>query len=408
MNYQETIAWLYARLPIFQRVGVTAYKEDLGNIEQLCSFLGHPEKKIRSIHIAGTNGKGSNCHIIASVLQEAGYKVGLHTSPHLVDFRERSRIDGKMMTQKFVVEFVEKNQKRIEQLQASFFEVSVAMAFSYFAEHKVDIAVVETGLGGRLDSTNVLLPELSIITNIGKDHTAILGESLEEIAREKAGIIKVGIPVVIGEEREHIQRLIAQVAEKKKAPFFLAREQKYKTDLKGRYQQKNINTAVTALEILKEQSWKISSDSIISGLSKVVKNTQLRGRWEILNESPYTVADTAHNLAGIKEVLLQISETKYEKLHFVLGFVNDKKVEEILALFPREAHYYFTAPDVPRKLKVEDLKSRVPKFLEKVSYHNEVKIAYKQAQKYAASQDMIYVGGSTFVVAELLLEKNQV
>lgn len=404
MTYPETLDWLYAQLPMFQRVGEVAFKADLSNITKCCNYLKNPQHQFKSIHVAGTNGKGSTCHMLASVLQEAGYKVGLHTSPHLKHFGERSRIFGHNMSEDFIIDFVQKHKDFIEQNAFSFFEVSVAMGFQYFAENQVDIAVIETGLGGRLDSTNIIQPEISIITNIGKDHTAILGETLAQIASEKAGIIKENTPVVMGESTQETQQVFIQKAKEMNAEIHFVEEEKlpdFKTDLKGNYQQKNVKTATLALQILSKNGWHISEKNIQNGLQNVVKNTGLRGRWDILQEKPQVVADTAHNPDGIRHIIQQIEKTPHDKLHLVLGFVNDKDVISILNFFPKNAQYYFSAPDVPRKLKVEALKKLVPKDLN-TTYFETISLALASAKTHASENDLIYVGGSTFVVAEVV------
>lgn len=404
MNYPQTVEWLFAKLPMFQQKGVSAYKADLTNINSFCAHLNHPQNKYKSIHIAGTNGKGSTSHMLASILQSAGFKVGLTTSPHLKDFRERIRVNGEMCSEEFVVNFVEENKEFIENLEASFFEVSIAMAFSYFDREKVDFAIVETGLGGRLDSTNIIHPLLSIITNIGMDHTSILGNTLAEIAFEKAGIIKPNIPVIIGESIEETRNIFLQKANDTHSEIEFAENRtypNYESDLKGIYQQKNKRTVLTAVDSLRKQGFEIPENALKEGLKHVTKNTGLRGRWEILQENPFIVADTAHNPHGLTEIKKQIAETHFEKLHLVLGFVNDKDVQEILKFFPKNATYYFCAPEVPRKLEIKDLKKLVPSSLN-ASYFNSVKSALKFATESASEDDMIYVGGSTFVVAEVI------
>ena len=404
MNYNQTVSWLYQKLPMFQRTGVSAYKKDLGNIRALMEHLGNPHEKFKSIHVAGTNGKGSTTHMLASIFQESGYKTGLTTSPHLKDFRERIRLNGKTCSEEFVIDFVEKNAAFIESLQASFFEVSIAMAFTYFAQEKVDIAIVETGLGGRLDSTNIITPELSIITNIGLDHTGILGETLSEIASEKAGIIKPNVPVIIGESSTEIQAVFIQKAVETNSKIHFAEEfifPNYDSDLKGIYQEKNKRTVLTAIEMLNKQGFEISQNAIQSGLKNVISNTGLRGRWEILQENPTIIADTAHNPHGLAEIQKQLSQTNYENLHLVLGFVNDKDVLSILEFFPKDAQYYFCQPDVPRKLELDELKKMIPQNL-KAEFIPDVRQALEKAKSKAGKSDLIYVGGSTFVVAEII------
>lgn len=404
MDFSQTVEWLYSKLPMFQRVGTVAFKKDLTNILKLCEHLKNPHKKFKSIHIAGTNGKGSTSHMLASILQESGYKVGLTTSPHLKDFRERIRVNGEICTEEFIVRFVEENAAFIESTGASFFEVAIAMAFTYFAEEKVDIAVIETGLGGRLDSTNILKPEISIITNIGLDHTGILGNTLPEIAFEKAGIIKENTPVIIGESSAEILPVFQKKAAEMKAEIILAEladYPDYESDLKGIYQVKNRRTVRVAVEELRKIGFQISEESLLNGFKKVMKNTGLRGRWDILQQNPMVVADTAHNPHGIKEVMRQIQETPHQKLHFVLGFVNDKDVSGILNYFPENATYYFSQPDVPRKLSIENLKAQVPPHFQ-ASYFPTIQQALNAAKENAKPEDFIYVGGSTFVVAEVI------
>ncbi|MXV39047.1 bifunctional folylpolyglutamate synthase/dihydrofolate synthase [Flavobacteriaceae bacterium Ap0902] len=404
MNYNQTIHWLFERLPMYQRQGKAAYKANLDNIINFCAYLGNPQDQFKSIHVAGTNGKGSTSHMIASILQEAGYKTGLHTSPHLKDFRERTRINGTMMEETFVIEFIEKHKAFIENLSVSFFEVTVAMAFEYFATQQVDMAIIETGLGGRLDSTNIIHPEVSIITNIGLDHTAILGDDIPAIAKEKAGIMKEHTAVVIGESTIQTKPIFLAFAKNKHAPIYFAEEMTlptYTTDLKGIYQAKNAITAQSTARVLKNKGWEISETHIQDGLNHVVANTGLRGRWEVLQSKPFIVADTAHNAEGIKQIIQQIKSTPYNQLHLVLGFVNDKDVSSILKMFPKDAIYYLSEPKVPRKLSVEDLKILTPPDLI-VHYFDNIENALSQAKKVARADDFIYIGGSTFVVAEVI------
>lgn len=404
MNYNQTVSWLYQKLPMFQRTGVSAYKKDLGNIRALMQHLGNPHEKFKSIHVAGTNGKGSTTHMISSILQEAGYKTGLTTSPHLKDFRERICVNGKICPEEFVIGFVDENASFIESLKASFFEVSVAMAFEYFAKKNVDIAVVETGLGGRLDSTNIIVPLLSVITNIGMDHTAILGETLTEIATEKAGIIKPGVPVVIGESSEEIREVFIKKSNECGSEIFFAEESEFPdfaSDLTGIYQKKNKRTVLTAIEVLRKSGFEITEEAVVNGMRKVVVNTGLRGRWETLQTNPLVITDTAHNPHGLSEIKKQIQQTPYRKLHLVLGFVNDKDVRSILSFFPDDAIYYFCEPDVPRKLELNQLKQIIPENLN-AEFIPDVKKALKRAVSVAENEDLVYVGGSTFVVAEVI------
>lgn len=404
MNFPETVDWLYEKLPMFQRTGVKAFKKNVNNILYLTENLGNPHLKFPSIHVAGTNGKGSSSHMLASILQEAGFKVGLTTSPHLKDFRERIRVNGEICTEEFIVQFVEQHRDLIEYSKASFFEVAVAMAFDYFAQEEVDIAVIETGLGGSLDSTNIITPKLSVITNIGLDHTGILGETLAEIAFEKAGIIKEGIPVILGEKHPETLPVFETKAKEMNANLIFAEDfeySEYDSDLKGIYQVKNRRTVLTAIEELRKQGVKIPEEAVQRGLANVIKNTGLRGRWDILQTNPLIVADTAHNPHGIQEVMRQIEEIPHQKLHFVLGFVNDKDVASILKYFPKDAVYYFSEPDVPRKLPIEDLKNQIP-FEFNATYYSTIHDALEAAKRSAEKQDFIYVGGSTFVVAEVV------
>lgn len=404
MDYATAVDWLMHQLPMFQKSGASAYRADLGNIVQLCNQLNQPQQQFPSIHIAGTNGKGSTSHMLASILQTAGYKTGLTTSPHLKDFRERIRIDGALCNKAFVASFTEQHFELIQTLEASFFEVAIAMAFAYFAQEKVDIAVVETGLGGRLDSTNILQPKLSIITNIGLDHQAILGDTLEQIAQEKAGIIKENTPIIIGETTKETQSIFVNKAKEKHAPLIFAEElavADYASDLKGIYQIKNRKTVLAAVNELRKQGFEISEKAVEEGLKNVVKNTGLRGRWEVLSEKPLVVADTAHNAHGLVEIQKQIQQANYRNLHLVLGFVNDKDVESILRFFPKNATYYFCAPEVERKLPMDELKKIIGLDL-CASYHNSVAEALSAAQSKADLDDLVYVGGSTFVVAEVI------
>ena len=404
-TYQETIDWLFTNLPMFQRVGASAMKADLTNITALCEYLGNPQKKFKTVHIAGTNGKGSTSHMLASIFQEAGYKTGLTTSPHLKDFRERIRVNGAMADEDFVVDFVTKHEQKVIDQKASFFEIAIAMAFEYFAQQKVDIAIIETGLGGRLDSTNIILPELSVITNIGLDHTQFLGDTLDKIAFEKAGIIKPNTAVVIGETTAETKPVFEEVAKERNAAIIFAEEKHFQdlpSDLKGAYQIKNKRAVLTAIEQLQKQGWIISPENITNGLLNVVKNTNLRGRWDILGQNPLIVADTAHNPHGLVEVAKQINEQAYNQLHLVLGFVNDKDVSTILNFFPKKATYYFCQPDVPRKYDIDELHKIIPEDITDKHFFDTVDKALKAAKANASANDMIYVGGSTFVVAEVI------
>ena len=402
-NYEVILSWLFSQLPIYQQKGAVAYRPDLSRMQDFCNYLGNPEKKIKSVHVAGTNGKGSTSHMIASVLQESGYKVGLYTSPHLKDFRERIKISGSLIRKEYIVDFVSKHKPYFLDHSLSFFEMTVGLAFCYFEESQVDVAVVEVGMGGRLDGTNLLTPEVSVITNIGLDHVQFLGNNLAEIATEKAGIIKEGISVVIGETQPEIKAIFENVTKQLNAPILFADQEKtenHESDLKGSYQLNNIKTAVIALETLK--GFEIKKDKIKQGLSKVILNTGLQGRWQVLGDSPKVIADVAHNKEGLKYVIPQISATPHENLHLVLGFVNDKSVEEILSLFPFAARYYLTQPEVPRAFPLENLALIATNLkLDFKSYYS-VKEALLSAKANAKPEDLIYVGGSTFVVAEIL------
>lgn len=405
MNYPETLEWMFQQLPMYQRQGKIAFKKDLSNTLLFAEKLGNPERKFKSIHVGGTNGKGSVSHMLASIFQEAGYKTGLYTSPHLKDFRERIKINGKEVSKKFVVDFIGKQKTFLEQHQLSFFEMTVGMAFDYFATEKVDIAIIEVGMGGRLDSTNIISPEISVITNIGLDHTQFLGESLVEIAKEKAGIIKQKTPVVIGEIHPETTPIFQDTALKKEAPIHFSKTgvfQEYPSDLKGKYQQKNKQTVLQTIEVAQSLGWKISEDHIFNGMNKVVENTKLRGRWDVLQGNPKVVCDTAHNQDGLKYVLQQLLEENFEKLHIVLGVVNDKDLSRILPLFPKNATYYFCKPNIPRGMEATVLKENASAYGLKGNLYGSVKKAYLEALANATKNDLIFVGGSTFTVAEII------
>ena len=390
---------------MYQRIGAAAYKVDLSNTLKLVKYLGEPQDSFKSVHVAGTNGKGSTSHMLASVLQEAGYKVGLYTSPHLKDFRERIRINGEMISEKRVVDFVEKNQSFFEENQLSFFEMTVGLAFDFFKIEKVDIAIIEVGLGGRLDSTNIITPEVSVITNIGLDHTRFLGETLTEIASEKAGIIKSEIPVVIGETPPETKTVFLNKARKENSPIVFVEEETIpdlQTDLLGDYQTKNGKTAYAVLKILKNNDWTISKENIENGFLNVVKNTNLQGRWQVLITSPKVICDTAHNKEGLSLVLNQLKKETFDKLHIVLGVVDDKKLDTVLPLFPKDAIYYFCKPDVVRGLAVDELQKQAMTCNLKGKTYLSVREAYKNALTAANDNDLVYIGGSTFVVAEIL------
>jgi dihydrofolate synthase/folylpolyglutamate synthase len=390
---------------MYQRVGKAAYKADLSNTVKLAKYLDHPENAFKSIHVAGTNGKGSTSHMLASVLQEAGYKVGLYTSPHLKDFRERIKIDGIMISESAVTNFVSAHRPYFEANQLSFFEMTVGMAFDEFRREKVDIAVIEVGLGGRLDSTNIITPEVCAITNIGLDHTQFLGDTLTQIATEKAGIIKQGVPVVIGERHRETTNVFKSVAEQKGAPIFFAEEndqQLYASDLKGNYQRANQRTALSVIGLLQGKDWLISEMNIKNGLVKVIVNTGLLGRWQILQERPKVICDTAHNREGLLLTLEQLQKESFERLHIVLGVVSDKDLKQILPLFPSEAAYYFCQPNIERAMKVDILQAQAYVFGLNGKTYTSVKNAYDSALKQAGPKDVSYIGGSTFVVAEVL------
>ncbi len=406
-TYPETINWLYSQLPMYQRVGQAAYRKDLHNIKLLSKYLDYPEQKFKSIHVGGTNGKGSCSHMLASILQESGYKVGLYTSPHLKNFRERVRINGQMISKDKVVNFINEHKSFFEKENLSFFEMTVGLAFQTFAEEKVDIAIIEVGMGGRLDATNIIQPELSVITNIGLDHMKFLGDNLKQIAKEKAGIIKPKTPVVIGEKHLETEPVFRQTAQDNSAEIYFAENENFElfeSDLKGLYQIKNQQTVLQAVKILKSKDWKISNIAIAKGLSSVIKNTGLQGRWQILSQNPLCLADTAHNLEGITYVARQLKTLKYKNLHMVMGFVNDKDVKSILKLLPQDANFYFSAPKIPRAKLIEDLKIELQNSPLKKQYFMTLKDAFAQAQSQATPKDVIFVGGSIFTVAELLPE----
>lgn len=403
MTYEQTVDYLFNRLPNYQKQGKSAYKADLSNITSLCNILVNPQDKIKTIHVAGTNGKGSTCHMLASIFQEAGYKVGLFTSPHLLDFRERVKINGEMIPKENVISFVDEYQLKFELIEPSFFEWTTSLAFYHFAQQKVDVAIIETGLGGRLDSTNIINPELSIITNISLDHANILGDTLEQIAVEKAGIIKSHIPVIVGEQSEKIKAIFTTIAKKKDSKVhFSLTQNNYTTDLKGEYQNQNISTILKAIGVLKS-AWNISNENIEAGLNRVIANTNLRGRWEILSEHPKTICDVGHNEAGIKSIIEQIQKEQFDKLHVVWGMANDKEIIKILTLLPMDAHYYFCAADSNRSLDTETLQKEALNVGLYGNSYPSVKKALDAANKMANTKDFIFIGGSTFTVAEVLI-----
>jgi len=420
-SYQQTLDYLYERLPMFQRIGAAAYKDDLTNTIALCEALNNPERKFKSIHIAGTNGKGSSSHMLAAILQTAGYKTGLYTSPHLKEFTERIKINGEDVSHSFIVDFVNRMKSVLEEVKPSFFETTVAMAFEYFAQQKVDIAVIEVGLGGRLDSTNVITPEVSLITNISWDHANLLGDTLQKIAAEKAGIIKPSIPVVISERQLEVENVFIGKASKEKSPIIFASdkyrllplgngqfafspfadEMAYQLQLKGDYQQMNLGGVLATIDILKKKGFKISQESISEGLRNTITLTQLKGRWQKLGDHPLVVCDTGHNEGGIKEVIKQISKQKFKTLHIVWGMVNDKDPGRVLALLPKNARYYFCQAKIPRAMNARELKEKASAYELKGEVVEDVNMAIELAKRNSTPEDMIFIGGSTFVVAEI-------
>mgnify|MGYP003675878555 CR=1 FL=1 len=405
MNYQDTVNWMFQQLPMYQNKGNAAFKKDLTNTINLSKHLNHPEDRFRSIHVGGTNGKGSTSHMLASILHEAGYKVGLYTSPHLKDFRERIRINGKVITEQSVINFIERNKAFLEANQLSFFEMTVGMAFEYFADQEVDIAIIEVGLGGRLDSTNIITPELSVITNIGYDHTQMLGNTLKEIASEKAGIIKHNIPVVIGETHSETETVFKTKAEEKESAIYFSDQlidTILESDLKGAYQIHNIKTVLQSVTILKSIGFTISEKNLEKGLLNVATNTGLQGRWQILGAEPKIICDTAHNKEGLTSVMKQLHEESFDHLHIVFGVVNDKDLESIIPLLPKQATYYFCKPNVQRGLDAKVLKKTFEDNGLKGEVYHSVEFALSVAKSNAKVTDLIYVGGSTFVVAEII------
>ena len=438
MDYQQTIQYLYTQLPMFTRDGASAFKADLHNTLELCKRLGYPQHKFKSVHVAGTNGKGSTSHMLAAVLQTAGYKTGLYTSPHLKDFRERIRINGQMIGEQTVIDFVAGHKEDFDEIGPSFFEMTVGLAFKVFAEEKVDIAIIEVGLGGRLDSTNIITPLLSVITNIGWDHMNMLGDTLQLIAAEKAGVIKPGIPVIIGENQPETARVFIEKAANEESNISFAsdlweidqkskvKSQKSKNDLlelnviknspltthyspftvyldlTGSYQLKNVKTVLCAIDELRSQGFTITDNDIITALSQVKTLTGLHGRWETLSQNPLTICDTGHNPDGIEEVMKNIAAVDYQHLHFVIGMVNDKDITKVLTMLPKDATYYFCKPDIPRGLDAESLKLKAESFALHGEFYASVKQALQSAQGNAGDKDLVFVGGSTFVVAEVV------
>ena len=406
MNYKQTLDWMFNKLPMYQTIGATAYRKDITNTVLLANHLGNPEQHLKCIHVAGTNGKGSTSHLLASVLQEAGYKVGLYTSPHLKDYRERIAINGTPISEHYVTDFINKNKPFFEANELSFFEMSVGLAFDYFVNQKTDINIIEVGMGGRLDSTNIITPLVSVITNIGLDHTQFLGDTLEAIAFEKAGIIKPQIPVVIGEYVPETKPVFLVKSKETNSEIYFASDvvqHEYPSALLGDYQIQNKKTVLQTIKVLQDKKLlSISEEAIKNGFLNVIKNTNLQGRWQQLGENPTIICDTAHNAHGLKIVLQQLKNQKYERLHIVLGVVNDKNLAEILPLFPQKALYYFSKPNIPRGLDAEILKEKAATFNLKGETYLSVSNAYQNAKKNAKSNDFIYVGGSTFVVSEIL------
>lgn len=412
MDYQDTLTYLYNSVPMFQQVGGSAYKEGLENTLTLDAHFEHPHRSFRSIHVAGTNGKGSCSHTLAAILQEAGYRVGLYTSPHLVDFRERIRINGQPIPEEYVIRFVEQERGFFEPLHPSFFELTTAMAFRYFADEKVDVAVIEVGLGGRLDCTNIIRPDVCIITNISFDHTQFLGDTLAKIAGEKAGIIKSGIPVVIGETTPETKPVFLEKAQTTGAPIYFAEENDREDypgieyELKGLYQQKNARTILTALPLLKEAGYRLDGQAVRSGFARVVELTGLMGRWQKLQDSPTLICDTGHNVGGITYITEQLKQQAYRQLHIIIGMVNDKDIRGVLALLPREATYYFAKASVKRALPESELQELAEAAgLEGHCYPN-VPAAVRAAQEKSLPEDFIFVGGSSFIVADLLANRD--
>jgi dihydrofolate synthase / folylpolyglutamate synthase len=406
MNYQETLEWMFAQLPMFQQVGARAYKKDLTNTLAFLKVLGNPHEKLKCLHVAGTNGKGSTSSMLASILQEAGYKVGLYTSPHLKDYRERIKINGIEISEEFVTEFISQHQDFLKKQQLSFFEMTVCLAFEYFYQQKIEYAVIEVGMGGRLDSTNVIKPLVSVITNIGWDHTQFLGDTLGKIAFEKAGIIKKNIPVVIGTFTEETKKVFENVALYKNTNLFFASNYSksiFPCVLKGKYQEENIKTVLQTIEILNSlDDFNISDEIIAKGLLNVIKNTNLQGRWQQLQSNPRIICDTAHNYDGLKITMQQVLEQDFKKLHLVLGFVNDKDLDKIIPLFPKNAHYYISKPNVPRGMEEKIAQNKFKEYGIASQIFTTVSLALAKAKENAGNNDFIYVGGSTFVVAEVL------
>lgn len=426
-TYEETLHYLYGNVPVFQRVGSSAYKPDLTNTLKLCALVGNPQTKFKSIHVAGTNGKGSSSHMLASVLQSAGYKTGLYTSPHLKNFTERIRINGEEVSPSFVVDFINRIREGIESIRPSFFEITVAMAFDYFALRQIDVAVIEVGLGGRLDSTNIIRPEVCLITNIGLDHTDLLGDTLPAIAAEKAGIIKPFVPVVISERQPAVEEVFIEKARAEQAPIIFAADEVHVTEafdsnngivftavekdtvlfeklplpLQGIYQRNNLGGVIKTVSVLRDAGFSIDHAAVIKGLHNVIVNTKLKGRWQKLGEAPLIICDTGHNVDGMTAVVQQIKLQRYTTLHIVMGMVKDKDIRKVLALLPKDAQYYFCQATIPRALEATLLADQAKEFGLNGMVISDVNDAIEEARRRATKEDFIFIGGSTFVVAEI-------
>ena len=395
---------MFKRLPMYQNIGESAYKKDLSNIKLICNHLNNPQDNFKSIHVGGTNGKGSCSHMLSSILQQAGLKVGLYTSPHLVDFRERIRINGRMISKKFVEDFMNGNLDFFESNNLSFFEMTVGMAFHYFSNENVDIAIIEVGMGGRLDSTNIINPELSIITNISLDHTKFLGDNIIDIAKEKAGIIKKNIPVVIGESQNEIDNIFKEISKLNGSDIYFANEyafSNYDCDLKGNYQKKNITTVLKSVQLLNNIGYEINNIHLQNGLKNIVKNTGLQGRWQVIQNKPLIICDTAHNEAALKEVISQLINLDYSNLHMIIGFSDDKDLDKIAKLFPENSKYYFVKPKVDRGKDSQEVKQIFQSYNRTGTIYNSVPEAISYIKKTCSQEDVIFIGGSTFVVSEI-------
>lgn len=401
-TYKETLKWMFSKLPMYQRQGPAAYRSGLDSIKLLDRYLGHPHKNFKSIHIAGTNGKGSTSHMIASILQTAGYKTGLYTSPHLLDFKERIRVDGIEIPPEEVTIFINLNKSYFEKEKFSFFEISVALAFWYFNKVKVDYAIIEVGLGGRLDATNIITPILSIVTNIGLDHTQFLGKTHKKIALEKAGIIKNGIPIIVGEKNAKTEDVFLNISRKLNAPLHFAKSTStnFNSDLKGLYQAKNIQTVITAFNCMPDLN--LDNSIIKKGLNRVVENTGLKGRWQVLQNSPKVILDIGHNREALSLISRQINEISYNKLYLVMGFVKEREVDSLLSLFPKQANFYLSCPNIERAMTLPILKTSLKSLNLKINYFETIPIAYQTAISNSEVDDLIFVTGSTFVVADIL------